>query len=37
MGFEFEEAGRSCRKWFSKDFDDEANGVAMAWRGVDVF
>ena len=37
MGFKFEEADRSCRKWFYEDFDDEANGMAMAWRGVDVF
>ena len=37
MGFGFEEASRACRKWFSEDFEEEADGVAVAWRGVDVF
>ena len=37
MGFEFEKASRACRKWFSGDFEEEADGVAVAWRGVDVF
>ena len=34
MGFEFEEAGRACEKWFFEDFEEEADGVAMAWRGM---
>ena len=35
MGFEFEEANRACQKWFSEDFEEEADGVAVAWRGVE--
>ena len=34
MGFGFEEAGRACRKWVSEDFEEEADGVVVAWRGV---
>ena len=34
MGFGFEKASRACRKWFSEDFEEEADGVAVAWRGV---
>ena len=31
MGFGFDMAGRACRKWFSKDFKEEADGVAMVF------
>ena len=30
MGFGFEEASRACQKWFSEDFEEEADGVAVA-------
>ena len=32
MGFGFEEANRAFQKWFSKDDEEEADGVAMAWQ-----
>ena len=32
MGFGFEEANRACQKWFSKDDEEEADGVGMAWQ-----
>ena len=35
MGFGFEEAGRAYWKWFSEDFEEEADGVAVAWCGVE--
>ena len=35
MGFGIEKAGRACQKWFSEDFKEEADGVAVAWRGVE--
>ena len=31
MGFGFKEASKACRKWFSKDDEEEVDGVAMAW------
>ena len=34
MGFRFEEAGKACQKWFSEDFEEEADGVAVAWHGM---
>ena len=32
VGFEFEKVSRACRKWFSEDFEEEANGVTVALR-----
>ena len=34
MGFGFKEASKACWKWFSKDDEEEADGVAMAWYWV---
>ena len=35
MGFGFEEVGRACQKWFSEDFEEEADGVAVARHGIE--